>query len=181
MTWITTPNGDMPTRYGNLLPEGMVDVAVAEEMVKWTHIHEAGHAVASLAEGFELKHTEIFDEPRGASAGSTVIHVDDWFQNPPSLAFYAAGERAIDRWLVNEGLWTPEMAVMAEASASADRVVGNYIWRLVEAHDMADKMLAANWAAVVAVANELARAKRLSGEDVGDIVAGVMGIGVEIT
>lgn len=178
MTRISTPYGyDMVTRYGHLLADG-AEIPGWEAILAYAHIHEAGHAVAAIAQGFPVRYTEIY-EPRDGSAGVTVITVDDW-SKPPTLAFYAAGERAVDRWLREHDLWTPEMAVMAEASAASDRR-GNYSFTLEKAHDLADTVIDTHWPAIVAVADTLATARRLEGEAVGDIVTGAMGIRVGIT
>ena len=77
-----------------------------------TAIHETGHAITALAGGGHLHYAQIGPVANNPSATADVHCcnlVDD--NGHAQAIYYAAGERAADRWLHEAGLWTPRRAV----------------------------------------------------------------------
>lgn len=143
-------------------------------------IHEAGHAIAILTGGGHLHSATIRAIPNKPNAGGLTDGCNLVDENGHTFAaFSGAGERAIDRWLREEGLWTPERAVAAEIGARGDRRsflnlnphVGygdrDVDYRVV--HDLADTALDQHWPAVVRVADALAQHGHLTGDTIADL------------
>lgn len=145
-------------------------------------VHEAAHAVAALVAAGHVHHVQILTtvslrtcEPadEGIKGGETqACNIAD---STDVAVFLGAGERAEDRWLREQGLWTPDVAAGIEMGAYGDRKI------LLEmnphvgfgtgqdyavVHDLADHFVSEHWGRVLAVAGELARRLRLDGDEV---------------
>jgi hypothetical protein len=141
-------------------------------------IHEAGHAVTVLTGRAHLHSAEIIKGEATAEQGGVTYacHLADGH----AYAIYsAAGERAVERWLHEAGLWTPERAVANEVAAHADRAsflaINPHVgfgdkqvdYRIV--HDLADQALNTRWAAVTTVADALHQHGHLTGNAIADL------------
>lgn len=139
-------------------------------------VHEAAHAVVHLAGGAELLSVSAVDR-------LTLARYAGWEAGDSAdslVAASAAGERAGDRWLREQGLWTPHRAVANEVGAHHDRdVVLRYTgahfgigsgpdYLLV--HDLADAALDRRWRQVLAVASALLEHDTLTGAQVAEIL-----------
>lgn len=150
-----------PTRYGAGVRPGVT----LRAPVGAFPYHEAGHAIAAVTEGLEIWSITLQEDWQLAKEGGrSYLTIAD--SSDASPTFYAAGERAANRWLEEQGLWTPETAVSVEATAYTDRQY--YDFRT--AHDLADALLDAAWDWVVAVADALSVRRNLTGKDIADIV-----------
>lgn len=143
-------------------------------------IHEAGHAVIALDGGAHLHHATIGDDPNNPTVGGITYACGMADSNGHLFArFSAAGERAIERWLHESGLWTPKRAVAAEVGARGDRMAflkvnpdvgfGDKHIDYSVVHDLADHALSTHWAAVTAVADVLHKTRHLTGAAIADI------------
>ena len=146
-----------------------------------TAIHETGHAITALAGGGHLHYAQIGPVANNPSATADAYCcnlVDD--NGHAQAIYYAAGERAADRWLRETGLWTPRRAVAAEVGAHGDRhkflSINDHLvgygdkpvdYRYV--HDLADRVLDQNWDAITRVADALAQHQHLTGDAIADI------------
>ncbi|MFI1183342.1 hypothetical protein ACH4UT_27860 [Streptomyces sp. NPDC020799] len=88
-------------------------------------VHEAGHAVLNFAFGIPVEEIRLFED-LGKGAGERpaawVRTAGQWsVPYVRYVAMCAAGERALDRWMRETGLWSPERAWVAERSATDDR------------------------------------------------------------
>ncbi|MFD7615786.1 hypothetical protein [Streptomyces sp. NPDC059802] len=167
---------DAPSVQGNNddaydLPSDLVDHARA--------IHEAGHAVAALIGGAHLHHAQIVKGPATTPEGG-VTEICNPFANGHAYAtFSAAGERAADRWLREDGLWTPDRAVANEVSAYGDRRsflalnphvgFGDKQIDYTVVHDLADHFLNQHWDTVTRVAHALNHHTHLDGDEIARI------------
>ncbi|MEV4975535.1 hypothetical protein [Streptomyces scopuliridis] len=151
-----------------------------------TAIHEAAHAVAGLGAHGYIHHaqitpvTEVIAEPAtnhgipGGNVFSCNLHDGQAF-----AVFLGAGERAEDRWLRQNNLWTPRRAYGIELGAYSDRRcflatnphfgfgTDHNDYRVV--HDYADQMVAQRWDAITAVADVLATRLHLTGDEIADL------------
>lgn len=88
-------------------------------------VHEAGHAVLDLAYGIPVEEAQITEElgkGPGDGPAAWVKTCGEW--SVPYMryaAMCAAGERAQDRWMREQSLWSPERAWCAERTATQDR------------------------------------------------------------
>ncbi|MGW2844657.1 hypothetical protein [Streptomyces sp. NPDC001274] len=166
---------DAPNAQGNSddvydLPSDLVDYVRA--------IHEAGHAVAGLIGGAHLHHAQIAKGPATTPEGG-VTRLCNLADGNAYAIFSAAGERAVDRWLHEDGLWTPERAVANEVGAHGDRHsflavnphvgFGDKQIDYTVVHDLADNFLDQHWAAVTRVAHALVEHTRLDGDEIARI------------
>lgn len=151
-------------------------------------VHEAAHAVAVLACGgyvhdvqimttAELRTHELSDS--GTVSGQ--VRACNLPDGTGVAVYLGAGERAEDRWLRENGLWTSTLAAGVELGAYGDRkalLLGNPHVGFgtgqdyVIVHDLADHFLSEHWTRVLAVAGELAARLHLDGCD----VAGLAGL-----
>lgn len=143
--------------------------------------HEAGHAVAALAYRAHLHAAFIVrgHHAEYAAGGRTDCCTLSDENGHAFAAFSGAGERAVDRWLREAGLWTAERSVANEVGASSDRNEflainpevgfgeGQIDYRAV--HDISDDVLARNWSAVLRIADRLVQDERLDGETIAAI------------
>jgi hypothetical protein len=101
---------------------GQVQAYTAEQQIMNTAVHESGHAVAYLAHGLEVSSVAVHDPD--ADSGVSMGEVDCVPASGPMLSFVlpaAAGERAEDRWMRENGLWTSGRAWATERHAWMDR------------------------------------------------------------
>ncbi|MEV8324560.1 hypothetical protein [Kitasatospora sp. NPDC056731] len=154
----------------------MVDILELTEgqLLNAIAAHELGHAVLWLAGGLHVSRVSI--NLTGQSAGHAQAlwtGVDD--EARLRAVGTAGGERAMDRWLREAGLWTPDRAAAVELGAHGDRV------RLLEGtsprpvfgtgggpdfallHDMADEALDRVWGRLMAALPVLVRQRAMSG------------------
>lgn len=150
--------------------------------------HEAGHVVMFLAAGIavggvEISKLEITDGQEVMATTSMGEYAARWGDIAIGLA---AGERAHDYWLRQEGLWTPERAWSIERHAREDRehlaeVTGLHVHRRLtfgvdsssdfdyqRVCDLADRAVAENWGRIQRLAHALAERRKLDG---GQILA----------
>lgn len=145
-------------------------------------VHEAAHAVAVLAGGGYVHDARMMTtaEMRAHKPSDQGVKSGEVRGcNVPSgfalAAFIGAGERAEDRWLREQGLWTSTLAAGVEMGAYGDRRallrdnphIGFGTGQdYVIVHDLADHFLSWHWTRVLAVAGELAARLRLDGDEV---------------
>ncbi|MFF2923089.1 hypothetical protein ACFVTP_11915 [Streptomyces celluloflavus] len=86
-------------------------------------VHEAAHAVMHFAFGIPVEEIRIADAlGKDTGPGGWVKSTGAW--SVPYMRYLtmcAAGERAQDRWMREQGLWTPERAWVCERTATEDR------------------------------------------------------------
>lgn len=192
--WHTTMDIDgqpYPTRHHAPESEGDSDACLnltARQLDYLRAIHEVGHAVTALTGGAHLHFAEIVKGQATTGKGG-VTHACNLAEGHAYAIFSAAGERAADRWLREAGLWTPERAVAVEVGAHGDRhqflAINPHVgfgdrevdYRYV--HDLADQALDQHWAAVIRVANRLAREQRLDADAIVAIAGLPNGTGSE--
>lgn len=147
-------------------------------------VHESAHAVSALASGAYVHYARIssMDELRDAAEESdgVVPGGDTKACNLASgldfIVLMGAGERAEDRWLREQGLWTPIRAVGAELGAYGDR---QQVRRLnphlgfeggpndyLVVHEVADRFVSEYWGAIATVACVLAERLHLTGDEI---------------
>ncbi|GAB2696329.1 hypothetical protein [Kitasatospora kifunensis] len=147
-------------------------------------IHEAGHAVLMLDREIAFVTVQIADDlghgpGKESPAGHVELHSSLTAPLPDALLGLAAGERAEDRWLREQGLWTSARAWVVEILASNDRQqIARVSWEahgrpvtygvsddprrdLAAMHDVADEALDDLWGHVLDVAEALDRHGRL--------------------
>ncbi|MEH6374577.1 hypothetical protein V7793_09600 [Streptomyces sp. KLMMK] len=88
-------------------------------------VHEAGHAVLAFACGIpvvEICLSGDLGKGMGSGPAAWVQWGGSWSVSCARyFAMCAAGERSQDRWMQEEGLWTPERAWVVERTAGTDR------------------------------------------------------------
>ncbi|MFE3206409.1 hypothetical protein [Embleya sp. NPDC059237] len=175
-TWCCTPH--------------ILDLEPAVDLVG-TAVHEAGHIVAALRLGIHVVDVEL--TPQSVDLGCGPIVVTDGctqitYEVPKSayLTMLAAGERAHQRWLLDQGLWTPDRAWAVERGARDDQakavevlsqqipeapysLSALHFWKV---RPDADALLQASWDRVVNLGTALADRLCLSGDE----AAGLAGI-----
>lgn len=149
-------------------------------------IHEAGHAVAGLAARAHIHYAKITPAAKLATAAPTSIGVSGGdvfacnFPDGQATAVYlGAGERAEDRWLHQNHLWTSTRAVGIELGSYSDRrrflAINPHFgfgadrndYRVV--HDLADDLVAQHWNTITAVADVLVNQIHLTGDQIADL------------
>lgn len=151
-------------------------------------VHESAHAVATLAGGGYVHDvtTSTTAALRGALPADQGIATGNTRAcNLPDgqswAVFLGAGERAEDRWLRENGLWTPSRGAGVELGAYSDRKqllaqnphIGfgsGQDYSIV--HDLADQLVSEHWGPVLAVAEALAARLHLTGREVS-VLAGL--------
>jgi hypothetical protein len=127
--WVTAGRTGIWTRHpwpafgpdGTIDPLAVLDLPAPAER-RLQAVHEAGHAVLALRGGIPVRHAQL--TPGGTGPEGTNGHINagpfnvDWLDYALMLA---AGERASDRWLRLEGLYTPARGWVAEVTAQMDR------------------------------------------------------------
>lgn len=167
----------------------------SEQSLLMSATHEAGHAALWASLGVPLARvwvrtvTEAVAADGSGSAAGGVVAGGEGSTSIPHLgamASAAAGERAADRWLHENGLWTEARAWVVERHSMDDRV---YAFRLVAknpeskdrltfgerpghpldyatAHDEADARLEELWPGVLRIANALVAKRELNDDEV---------------
>ncbi|MEV6165709.1 hypothetical protein AB0L71_28115 [Streptomyces sp. NPDC052052] len=151
-----------------------------------TAVHEAGHAVAALVARACVHSATIkplselvtaTPTTTGTSHGNTINC--NFPDGQTSATCLGAGERAADRWLHQNNLWTPRRALGIELSAYGDRCeflaanphfgfgADRNDYRVV--HDLADQLITQHWDAVTAVADALVTRLHLTGDQIARI------------
>ncbi|MFC8065496.1 hypothetical protein [Streptomyces sp. NPDC057293] len=179
--WCTTVGLDgepYPVRHRapGLDPRTPACLAVTEAQLNYVRaIHEAGHAVAVLLGRGHLHSAEIVIGDVDAETGG-VVQACNMADGHGYAIYSAAGERAVDRWLREAGLWTPEGAIANEVAAWSDRAqfleINPHVgfgdrevdYRVV--HDLADQALDQHWTAVGRVADRLVSVGHLGADEI---------------
>jgi hypothetical protein len=95
------------------------------QLRRTTAVHEAGHAVMYLTHGIPFAHMEIGSigpDNDGITAAGQVKSLPTFTATTRQMAMVlAAGECAQDRWLREQGLWTPERGWAVEVASRTDR------------------------------------------------------------
>lgn len=161
--------------YRGILADGQHEMQFA--------VHESAHAVAALASGAHVHYTKIasMDDLWDAEGSGGVVpggdtRVCNIAGGLDFIVLMGAGERAEDRWLREQGLWTPTRAVGAELGAYGDRChvlrinphlgfEGGHDDYLV-VHEFADRFVSEHWGAILTVAGVLAERLHLTGEEI---------------
>ncbi|MEU8101771.1 hypothetical protein [Streptomyces rubiginosohelvolus] len=152
-------------------------------------IHETAHAITALATGAHLHYAQVTTTnlltntpltDTGTLGGTTRICNT---QDGRSFAAYlGAGERAEDRWLRQNNLWTPLLAAGIELGAYGDRqtlLAANPHIRFgidhndyTVVHDLADQIITTHWDAITRIAGVLKARLHLTGDE----IAGLAGL-----
>jgi len=154
--------------------------------------HEAGHAVVALNSGMHVMKVSISEAEGDIGCGlraefAGVTTPGPYELSPSSeIKIWAAGERAEQRWLRENGLWTEDRGWAAEMGALDDREksipklerglgttdLGTVLANYAKFGDEVEQVLDQNWAAVLAVADAL----DMTGELTGDQAAALAGL-----
>jgi hypothetical protein len=86
-----------------------------------TTIHELAHTTLWIAAGIHVRHISIHASPTGEPGGHVECGTVPAHRRLDWAIAIAAGERAQDRWLHENGLWTSDLAADAEIGARHDR------------------------------------------------------------
>jgi hypothetical protein len=149
-------------------------------------IHEAAHAVAGLTARGCIHYAKITPTAELVAAPPTAggiksgdVYVCNLTDGQDIAVLLGAGERAEDRWLRQNNLWTETRAFGIELGAYSDRRkfldlnphfgfgADHNDYRVV--HDLADELIDRHWDAITAVADVLAERLRLTGDLVADL------------
>lgn len=148
-------------------------------------VHEAGHALLDFAFGIRVQEMRIDPGLGKDPDGPPTAYVKVDACDVPFLRFAAmcaAGERAQDRWMREQGLWTPARAWCVERTATDDRAQAAEALkpcgipvRFADAtgrgihyqtiQDTADAALGHLWPRVLRLAEALDAAGHLTGEE----------------
>lgn len=161
--------------------EGRTQTAVHELGHALVWLHQGGVRVRKVRLGPHL-HTVSHRHVSGCTAKAPVHDTSrmlDWALG------VAAGERAVDRWLREEGLWTPSRAAWAELTAKHDRDLilgtaaldprpafgtapggGDY----ADLHELADQALVQVWDRLRDAVPVLLSRESISGDELGSLV-----------
>jgi hypothetical protein len=145
-----------------------------------TAVHELGHALVWLHHGVHVKRVSLRQEIRAGHAVDGGAETGPVQDNSLMLGWalgLVAGERAVDRWLLAEGLWTPSRAAWAELSAKHDRdqvltstidprpAFGTGGADYADLHELADQALAKVWERLLKAVPVLLLRKAISGAE----------------
>lgn len=157
----------------------------AAQRRRYRAVHEAGHALLFAEFGIPFLWVEVDD------IGGQVMTAGGPRELGAQLVAVAAGERAADRWLRKEGLWTPQRGWANEVAAADDR---EHIRQRVHTHlgaeltygirddpardlealqAVADCELDRLWPRVTRLAAALDHCGRLSHEQARDLIADI--------
>ena len=99
----------------------LADLTAAQHLQE-VAAHELGHFLVGWKLGARRFGISVLDDPGNVIPKGVVSYVHpDGETSRPVLISGAAGERASDRWLREQGLWTPARAVYSEISGQRDR------------------------------------------------------------
>lgn len=169
--------GPSARAYRGVMADGQHEAQIA--------VHESAHAVAALASGAYVHYSKISSmdalwDAVSESADGAVPGGDTQACNLANaldfIVLMGAGERAEDRWLREQGLWTPARAVGVELGAYGDRrqvrslnphlgFEGGPNDYLV-VHEFADRFVSEHWSAITTVARALAERLHLTGDEI---------------
>lgn len=144
-------------------------------------VHEAGHAALFLRAGVPVVQMKFYSPQEVRRWKAKAVTISGERERPlgAHMTCLAAGERAADRWLHEEGLWNTERAWAVERYANHDRkdledVVREHLGKdftygldpggeldCASVHDWADAGLDAVWGGVMALAEELVARRSL--------------------
>lgn len=145
-------------------------------------VHELGHALVWLDQGVHVRYVELkLRVHLGTPVHGTAVAgpVRDRGRMLGWALGVVAGERAVDRWLREEGLWTPSRAAWAELSAKHDRDAilaspidpkprfGSGLADYGDLHQLADDALVRVWERVRATLPVLLTRRSISGNELG--------------
>lgn len=145
-----------------------------------TAVHELGHAMVWLASGLHVQYLGVGIGSGGQAACTAVAKTPQELM--ARITGVVAGERAQDRWLREAGLWTPNLAAMAELGAAHDRAYvfacgpeprpsfGGSDVDYSVLHDLADEALDAIWGKIMKALPILIRVGRMTGDELADHV-----------
>ncbi|MGN7135485.1 hypothetical protein [Streptomyces pseudogriseolus] len=165
-------NGELSDRVFGFTPEQSAEMAA---------VHELGHALVWLDRGVHVRYVDLKKRVRLGNPvdGNAVCGP---VANDRMLGWalgVAAGERAVDRWLREEGLWTPSRAAWAEVSAKHDRdailassidpkpCFGSGMADYGDLHQLADDALVRVWERVRASVPVLITRQSIGGNELG--------------
>jgi hypothetical protein len=130
MSWHYLPDAGIHTRHptpnlpGTFTPNDALNLDPTQER-RSIAAHEAGHAAAYLAHGIKFIDITIGGlgpDENGITPAARVRPLPTFRATDEQvLQVLAAGERAQDRWLREQGLWTPTRAWAVEVTAGHDR------------------------------------------------------------
>ncbi|HEY9370441.1 hypothetical protein [Streptomyces sp.] len=142
-------------------------------------VHELGHAVVWMAGGFHVVTLGVGVE----FSGHAQIAAASRWATTPLFAGLVAGERAVDRWLRETGLWTPSLAAMGELTAAHDRAAvfemephprpsfGDGPVDYSVLHDLADEALDDVWDQVMTALPTLVHVGQMTGDQLASRIA----------
>ncbi|MET7552141.1 hypothetical protein ABZS95_43030 [Streptomyces sp. NPDC005479] len=148
-------------------------------------IHEAGHTVVALVSGMRVKSVSVSESEGNIGCGLRAefegTTTPDAYELPRSsmIKIWGAGERAEQRWLRENGLWTEDRGWAAEMGALGDRQQaipeleawlgttneGTVLMSYAELGDQVEHVLDRNWEAVRTIASALDAAGELTGDE----------------
>ncbi|MFI9344911.1 hypothetical protein ACIG0D_27150 [Streptomyces sp. NPDC052773] len=145
-----------------------------------TAVHELGHAMVWLASGLHVQYLGVGIGPGGQAACKAVTKTPQELM--ARVTGVVAGERAQDRWLRETGLWTSDLAAMAELGAAHDRAYvfacgpepqpgfgdGQVDYSVL--HDLADVALDAIWGKLMTALPILTRVGKMTGDELANHV-----------
>lgn len=158
-----------------------------EERVLDAAVHEAGHAVLYMAAGHRVGGITVHEFGDYSHDGQAEVEYVP--ASGPWLPFAlkdAGGERAVDRWLRETGLWTPGRAWVAERLAWRDRSQVHVIMRTCHNReltfgqhwdrtdytwitDRTDEALDKVWDQALTLADHVAKHRKITGEEAARI------------
>lgn len=181
-----------PRGWGNTVTSTWQALALSDDLAMLgIAVHEAGHAAMMLQGGIRVVSMTVYsqEEARDQPCLAKTVHDDYSVDYHVIASALAAGERAQDRWLQQEKLWTPERAWAVERHALDDRaeleqIVSTQLrgtltygrnpsdhFDYANICDRTDQALVPLWGGVLALAGELARRKTLTGGQVTAVLA----------
>lgn len=119
-----TGHQPFPTRAhftGDGILHELADLTAAQHL-QAVAAHELGHFLVNWKLGARMFGISVQENPGNViPKGVVSLSHPDGDESHPVLIGGAAGERACDRWLREQGLWTPARAVYGEIQGEADR------------------------------------------------------------
>ncbi|MFJ9855255.1 hypothetical protein [Streptomyces sp. NPDC101150] len=148
-------------------------------------VHEAGHTVVALVSGMRVQSVSVAESEGDIGCGLRAEFEGTTTPGPYELSrssvikIWGAGERAEQRWLRENGLWTEVRGWAAELGALGDRQQairelevslattdeGTVLMSYAELGDQVEQVLDRNWASVLTVAEALDVAGELTGNE----------------
>ncbi|MFI1161337.1 hypothetical protein [Streptomyces sioyaensis] len=141
-------------------------------------VHELAHALLWISSGIHVIRVGVGVGP-GGQAECGRVAADKRLGWAIAIA---AGERAQDRWLREAGLWTEDLAAMAELGARSDRALifaadpdprpgfGDGGPDYADLHALADQALDAHWSTIRAALPVLVDSGQMTGDELASTV-----------